>query len=673
MLQAKRTAHRGAFSSGLFPPGALPAIVFGIRIWASVSLALLTAYWLQLDNAYWAGTSASIVAQPGLGASLRKGRFRAIGTVAGAVAIVLMVALIPQNHLALLVTLTVWCATCGFLASVLPHFAGYSAALAGYTAAIIFSNIIPLPEGVFSVAVDRTLEIGIGIFSAGLVHALTDMGDARARLAGALAGIGTGIAQGVARTLSAGQETPALQIMRRELIGQIIAVDATIEEALGEPSPLRHRPTGVYAAVEGLFSALSAWRCLANHLAIVGSASVDAQPRDLMGAMDAIAERDWLKVPDKVRELCAAGHERIDEVRAAGCSSQLVVDSVAAALGALERVSNGLVFILTPDAARSDSVGKQHRVADLLPALVNAIRVLFALAAAETFWVLTEWQDGPAMITFTAIAIILFSPRAEQAYASVADYAAGTAIAAILAVSLNLLVFPALHGGFIWQSWVLALVLIPCGALSARRWHNLAFSAVVTNLVPILALENDPVYEGTTVVNTALAITAGTVVAMLFVRLIPPLSPGERVRRLLALTLSDLRRLVTRRRVYRRDEWLAVVAARLTVMPERATVDEQTRLLAALSTGEAANTLLGSRGHLSSWARDELDRAFESLAQGNVTTAGVELRRFGAGLFPGPPAAPSLPQRQAAVAATLVADSLERHPEYFCGLEYARD
>jgi hypothetical protein len=51
---------------------AMPRVLFGLRLWASVSLALLVAYWLQLDDAYWAGTSASVVAQPGLGASLRK-------------------------------------------------------------------------------------------------------------------------------------------------------------------------------------------------------------------------------------------------------------------------------------------------------------------------------------------------------------------------------------------------------------------------------------------------------------------------------------------------------------------------------------------------------------------------------------------------------------------------
>jgi hypothetical protein len=50
------------------------------RLWASVCHALCVAFWLELDNPFWAGTSAAIVCQPQLGASLRKGWYRLIGT-----------------------------------------------------------------------------------------------------------------------------------------------------------------------------------------------------------------------------------------------------------------------------------------------------------------------------------------------------------------------------------------------------------------------------------------------------------------------------------------------------------------------------------------------------------------------------------------------------------------
>src|SRR5258707_8305432 len=114
-----------------------PALLFGLRLWASVCLALYVVFWLELDNAYWAGTSAAIVCQPSLGASLRKGWFRMIGTVIGAVAIVVLTAAWPQDRGAFLVGLALWGAACALVATLLRNFAAYSAALAGYTAPTI--------------------------------------------------------------------------------------------------------------------------------------------------------------------------------------------------------------------------------------------------------------------------------------------------------------------------------------------------------------------------------------------------------------------------------------------------------------------------------------------------------------------------------------------------------
>ena len=85
-----------------------PPLLFGLRLWASVCLALYIAFWLQLDNAYWAGTSAALVCQPHLGASLRKGWFRTIGTLVGAIAIVVLTAWFPQSRAGFLAGLALW-------------------------------------------------------------------------------------------------------------------------------------------------------------------------------------------------------------------------------------------------------------------------------------------------------------------------------------------------------------------------------------------------------------------------------------------------------------------------------------------------------------------------------------------------------------------------------------
>src|SRR3984957_10635865 len=96
-----------------------PPLLFAIRLWASVCLALLIAFWLELDSPYWAGGTAAIVCQPQLGASLRKGWFRMIGTGVGAVAIVVVTACFPQDRVSYLVSLALFCSLCAFAATVL--------------------------------------------------------------------------------------------------------------------------------------------------------------------------------------------------------------------------------------------------------------------------------------------------------------------------------------------------------------------------------------------------------------------------------------------------------------------------------------------------------------------------------------------------------------------------
>src|SRR5262245_26442138 len=155
-----------------------PSFLIALRLWVSVCLALYVAFWLELDKPFWAGASAAIVSQPQLGASLRKGWFRLIGTMVGAVFIVVLTGFFPQDRLAYLGLLAAWGGVCAFGATVLRNFASYAAALAGYTAVIIAADTLgatggPSPD-VFWVAVYRASEISIGIVCAGIVLAGTD-------------------------------------------------------------------------------------------------------------------------------------------------------------------------------------------------------------------------------------------------------------------------------------------------------------------------------------------------------------------------------------------------------------------------------------------------------------------------------------------------------------------
>src|SRR5262249_61075696 len=111
--------------------------------------------------------------------------------IIGAVAIVVLTACFPQDRGLFLVALALWGAVCAFFGTLLRNFAAYSAALAGYTAAIIASDQLGATGGpngeAFMLAITRASEICIGIVSAGVVLGLTHLGGARRRLAQSLA------------------------------------------------------------------------------------------------------------------------------------------------------------------------------------------------------------------------------------------------------------------------------------------------------------------------------------------------------------------------------------------------------------------------------------------------------------------------------------------------------
>ena len=295
-------------------------LLFAIRLWASVSLALFVAFWLQLDNPYWAGTSAAIVCQPQLGASLRKGWFRMIGTVVGAAMIVVLTAWFPQDRIGFLGLLALWCAVCVFVATVLHNFASYAAALAGYTAAIIASNTLGATGGaspdVFMLAVFRASEICIGIVCAGIVLAGTDLGGAQRRLAASFADLAAEIAGRFTRMLAmAGPQLPDTQTERRELVRRVIALEPVIDQALGESSHVRDHSSTLQAAVHGLFRALDGWRGVATHLSRSPD-DMDRQgaetilrsiPLALRAAQEPGAPARWMADPIALRRSCAGG------------------------------------------------------------------------------------------------------------------------------------------------------------------------------------------------------------------------------------------------------------------------------------------------------------------------------------------------------------------------------
>src|SRR5271155_372787 len=570
-----------------------PPMVFGLRLWASVCLALYVAFWLELDNATWAGTSAALVCQPLLGASLRKGWFRMIGTLVGGIAIVVLTACFPQNRAGFLIGLALWGAVCALVATLLGNFASYAAALAGYTAAIIASDELGAIGGVngeaFTLAVTRVSEIWIGIVCAGIVLAGSDFGAAPRRLAALLAGLSVEITSrfGSALTL-AGSALSDMPPIRRELVRQVIALDPAIDQSIGESSRLRYHSRVLQATKDGLFEALAGWSAVVWRLARLpddlarqeADAVLNSVPVELRSAPSQGDATSWVTDPTGMRRLCDAAVGRLIAMPADTPSLRLIADQTARLLAGLSDVLDGLA-LLVADPVRHQGRRRRARfyVPDWLPALVNAGRALVTVGAVEVCWIITAWPNGALAITFAAISVIIFAPKADVAYAAAMSFMVGVGFAAVCAAIVAFAGLPNVET-FAGFSIVMGLFLVPAGALMAQSWQPTMFAALAGNFVPLLAPANQTSYDTVQFYNAALAIVLGCGAAALSFRLLPPLSPAKQSERLLALTLRDLRRLATAGIHWRRDDWDNRMYSRLAVLPDQAEPLQRTQLLA---------------------------------------------------------------------------------------------
>jgi uncharacterized membrane protein YccC len=265
--------------------------------------------------------------------------------------------------------------------------------------------------------------------------------------------------------------------------------------------------------------------------------------------------------------------------------------------------------------------------------------------------------------------VILLAPRADAAYAQAVRFTIGAALSAVCAAIVLFAVLPQLET-FAGLSMAMALYLVPVGMLMAQASPAMfaLVAAMSGNFVPLLAPANPMSYDTVHFYNTALAIVAGSGVAALSFRLLPPLSPAFRVERLLEMTLRDLRRLATANVGRVPADWEGRIYQRLVAMPDEAEPLQRAQLLAALSLGRQIIELRRVAPQLG--LASDLDAALEPFAQGNSAAAVARRERLDrrlASLIESDPQTLMILHSRARI--LLICDALMQHRAYFDGGE----
>ncbi len=148
------------------------AWLFVFKAALALYAATWLAMWLQLEKPSTTMITIVLLMHPQSGMVLAKSFYRAIGTLAGSVFGVLLMALFPQQRELFLLSMSLWAALCAGGATLYRNFMSYGFVLAGYTAAIVTLPAVGNPLNVFDSAVMRVSEVLLGVIVAGAVSDL---------------------------------------------------------------------------------------------------------------------------------------------------------------------------------------------------------------------------------------------------------------------------------------------------------------------------------------------------------------------------------------------------------------------------------------------------------------------------------------------------------------------
>lgn len=138
---------------------------FGFRTGLAACLSLIIAWSLGLEHPQWSAMTVWAVSQPTRGLLLEKAAYRALGTLLGTVAGMILVVTAGDNVLNLALGLTFWVAGCVYIGNLLHGLISYGAILAGYSASMV-ALLSRTPDAMLPLGIDRLLTVFVGVLTA---------------------------------------------------------------------------------------------------------------------------------------------------------------------------------------------------------------------------------------------------------------------------------------------------------------------------------------------------------------------------------------------------------------------------------------------------------------------------------------------------------------------------
>jgi multidrug transporter EmrE-like cation transporter len=205
-----------------------------VRISVTSLIAVYLAMYFELDEPQWAGWTVFSVSLATRANSIQKSTWRAIGTIVGAVASIVLMANFAQSTLAYDIAFALWLGIATYFSSLERGLGAYGFALMGYTVPIVTLGNVETPLQTFDTVVSRCSELILGIGCAYVSSVLVARGTAAIR-----SDLGNAVGAVARECVDWADASRDRSVWHPPPIGSVLTLDRQIVDAFTEQRSLR--------------------------------------------------------------------------------------------------------------------------------------------------------------------------------------------------------------------------------------------------------------------------------------------------------------------------------------------------------------------------------------------------------------------------------------------------
>lgn len=554
--------------------------LFSAKAFLASMVALYIALSFDLPRPYWAMAAVYVVANPLAGATSSKGLYRALGTLIGAAASVILLPMFVNSPLLLSLVVAFWTGGLLYISFLDRTPRSYVFMLAGYTLPLIALPAVDAPATIFDIATARSQEIVLGIVCASVVAQVVFPMGLSSLLSTRITGWLRDAAAWGDEILRGEGATPATPLGRQKLAADISGLDMLISQLSYDPHT--RGVTRQARELRGrLMMLMPLFSSLADRLHALKTQDKDLPPRlaELIGEI-----ADWLggvADPERAKRFRAELAELAPSARSAEWAG-LILDSALARLREIVDLWHDCLVlrdqIAAGDLHRPKLAFRRRRTIVRTPHHDHGIMVFYAASTvvatllASAVWSYSGWPEGAGFVLMVAVACSFFAAQDRPAPLLLSMFI-WCAVSLAITGAYLFAILPMVHG-FAMLVLVLAPPFLLLGLLIPRPQLSMLAMLLTVNTASFIALGNRFSADFQSFIGGGIAALAGVGFALLWNLITRPFGGEIAARRLVHAGWSDLAELAAGQRAQDHERLAGRMLDRLGQLFPRLTVME---------------------------------------------------------------------------------------------------